>query len=79
MSSKHQTEQKDRRVASHLRAQIAPQSDAIYVKSKFLAEELDLTAREIGAALRRLRDADNALTIEKWSYTNATTWRISLQ
>ncbi|WP_178915039.1 hypothetical protein [Natronomonas gomsonensis] len=49
----------------------------IYVKSKFLAEDLDLSASQIGVLLGRLQDSTETLDIEQWSYTNATTWRIA--
>lgn len=49
----------------------------IYVKSKFLAEDLDLSASQIGVLLGRLQDSAETLDIEQWSYTNATTWRIA--
>lgn len=68
------TDRKRRRVASHLRERVA--EEPVYVKSKFLAEELDLSAREIGSVLGQLADSSSELSIEKWSYTNATTWRV---
>ena len=49
----------------------------LYVKSKFLAEDLDLSASQIGVLLGRLQDSAETLDIEQWSYTNATTWRIA--
>jgi hypothetical protein len=49
----------------------------LYVKSKFLAEDLDLSASQIGVLLGRLQDSVETLDIEQWSYTNATTWRIA--
>ena len=49
----------------------------LYVKSKFLAEDLDLSASQIGVLLGRLQDSTETLDIEQWSYTNATTWRIT--
>jgi hypothetical protein len=48
----------------------------LYFKSKFIADEVGLSAKEIGALMVKLRDSASELTIEKWSYTSATTWRI---
>ncbi|MFC6724849.1 hypothetical protein ACFQE1_10795 [Halobium palmae] len=48
----------------------------LYFKSKFIADEVGLSAKEIGALMVKLRDSATELTIEKWSYTSATTWRI---
>lgn len=47
-----------------------------YFKSKFIARELDLSPKEIGALMVRLRDSATDLEIEKWAYSNATTWRV---
>ncbi|PSP47011.1 hypothetical protein BRC75_10855 [Halobacteriales archaeon QH_7_69_31] len=47
-----------------------------YVKSKFVADEVDLTPSQVGLLLTRLRESDGGVDVEKWSYTNATTWRV---
>jgi hypothetical protein len=52
------------------------ESGEIYVKSKFIADEVGLSPKEIGALMVKLRDQARELDVEKWSYTNATTWRI---
>ena len=48
----------------------------MYFKSKFIADEVGLSPKEIGALMVKLRDSASELTVEKWSYTSATTWRI---
>jgi hypothetical protein len=48
----------------------------MYFKSKFIAEDVGLSPKEIGALMVKLRDSAAELEIEKWSYTSATTWRI---
>ncbi|WP_411911611.1 DUF7123 family protein [Natronomonas gomsonensis] len=65
--------------AGHLLEYLERRADdgEIYVKSKFLAEDLDLSASQIGVLLGRLQDSAETLDIEQWSYTNATTWRIA--
>ena len=52
------------------------QDGEIYFKSKFIADEVGLSPKEIGALMVKLRDSASDLTVEKWSYTSATTWRI---
>ena len=52
------------------------QDGELYFKSKFIADEVDLSPKEIGALMVKLRDSASDLTVEKWSYTSATTWRI---
>ena len=48
----------------------------LYFKSKFIADDVDLSPKEIGALMVKLRDSAGEIEIEKWSYTSATTWRI---
>ena len=48
----------------------------MYFKGKFIADDVDLSPKEIGALMVKLRDSATDLTVEKWSYTGATTWRI---
>ena len=49
----------------------------LYFKSKFIADEVGLSAKEIGALMVKLRDSAANIEIEKWSYTSATTWRVT--
>jgi hypothetical protein len=48
----------------------------LYFKSKFIADEVGLSPKEIGALMVKLRDSATELEVEKWSYTSATTWRV---
>ncbi|WP_227353486.1 DUF7123 family protein [Haladaptatus salinisoli] len=48
----------------------------LYFKSKFIADEVGLSAKEIGALMVKLTDCAE-LEVEKWSYTSATTWRVA--
>jgi hypothetical protein len=68
------TEADEKRLETYLRRQAA--DGEAYIKSKFIADDLGLTASQVGALLARLRDADGGPEVEKWSYTNATTWRV---
>lgn len=52
------------------------QEGELYFKSKFIADEVGLSPKEIGALMVKLRDSATELEVEKWSYTSATTWRI---
>ncbi|MFB6170772.1 MAG: hypothetical protein ABEJ06_06445 [Haloarculaceae archaeon] len=49
----------------------------LYFKGKFIADEVGLSPKEIGALMVKLRDSASDLEIEKWSYTGATTWRVA--
>ncbi|MFC7202910.1 hypothetical protein ACFQJC_05245 [Haloferax namakaokahaiae] len=48
----------------------------MYFKSKFIADDVGLSPKEIGALMVKIRDSATDLTVEKWSYTSATTWRV---
>jgi len=49
-----------------------------YFKSRFIARDLDLTPKEIGATILKLQSDCPELDIEKWSYTNGTTWYVTV-
>jgi hypothetical protein len=73
-ASHERTESKEARLESYL-ARKASEGE-VYFKSKFIADEIDLSPKEIGALMVKLRDSATTLEIEKWSYTSATTWRV---
>ncbi len=64
-------------LAAHLREKLRETDGDLYVKSRFLANDLDYSAQEIGAAMRTLCDEDAGPTVEKWAYSSATTWRVT--
>lgn len=68
---------KEERLQTYLHQQIDDGNGEVYFKSKFIAEEVDLSPKEIGALMLKLRDSTVSLSIEKWSYTSATTWRVT--
>ncbi|WP_430505323.1 DUF7123 family protein [Haloparvum sp. PAK95] len=68
---------KARRLAEYLRREAA--DGEIYVKAKFIADDVDLSPKEIGARMTQLQESLSDLSIEKWSYTGATTWRIATE
>lgn len=66
----------EERLAGYLRERAA--DGEFYFKSKFVADDLDLTPSQVGRLVARLEDDADGLDIERWSYTNATTWRVTL-
>lgn len=48
----------------------------MYFKGKFIADDVDLSPKEIGALMVKLRESASDISVEKWSYTGATTWRV---
>lgn len=68
------TESKETRLRSYLRQRA--EDGEVYIKSKFIADDVGMSAKEIGALMVKLKDSASDLEIEKWSYTSATTWRV---
>lgn len=68
---------KAERLAQYLRAEAERSDGDLYVKGKFIADDVGLSPKEIGALMIQLQESVPGLTIEKWSYTSATTWRVS--
>lgn len=67
------------RLVDYLRERLRERDDPLYVKSKFVAEEVDCSVKELGARFHRLAttECQTDLEVERWSYTNATTWRVT--
>lgn len=66
---------KARQLGEYLDRQLEAES-VVYVKSRHIAEQIDLSAKEIGWYLRRLEDS-SPIPVEQWAYTNGTTWRLT--
>jgi hypothetical protein len=48
-----------------------------YFKSKYIAKELGLSAKEVGTNMAILADICQELAITTWSYSNSTTWMVT--
>lgn len=48
-----------------------------YFKSRLIAEDLGLTAKEVGTNMSALQSGEFDLSVEKWGYSSSTTWMIS--
>lgn len=64
---------KQRRILEFLRDRADTQT---YFKSRLIGDELGMSAKEVGANMRAVREA-SALTIEKWGYSSGTTWKVT--
>lgn len=64
------------RLAQFLRNEAAESTGDLYVKAKFISDDVELSTKEIGALMHQLQDTVTGLNIEPWSYSGATTWRI---
>ncbi len=68
------TESKENRLKRYLRERAA--DGELYFKGKFIADDVGMSPKEIGALMVKLSESATDLEIEKWSYTGATTWRV---
>ncbi|SEW21994.1 DUF7123 family protein [Halobacterium jilantaiense] len=73
-SSEAEPQDKETRLKSYLREKA--EDGELYFKSKFIADDVDLSPKEIGALMVKLSKSATDLEVEKWSYTSATTWRV---
>jgi len=69
------TASKSERLAEFLRHEAA--DGETYFKAKFIADDVGLSPKEIGALIVQLQESARDLEIERWSYTGATTWRVT--
>lgn len=65
--------EKQRRILAYL----ADHPDQTYFKSRLVGDALDLSAKEVGANMAPIDDVPG-VTIEKWGYSGATTWKVSV-
>jgi hypothetical protein len=65
--------EKQRRIAQFLQTNAETQT---YFKSRLIGDELGMSAKEVGANMRAVREA-SPLTIEKWGYSSGTTWKVT--
>ena len=65
---------KEDRLKDYLRERV--EDGELYFKGKFIADDVGLSPKEIGALMVKLSESASDLEVEKWSYTSATTWRV---
>jgi len=66
---------KQRRILAYLRENGRSRT---YFKSRLIGEELDLSAKEVGANMSAIRDGEFDVDVEKWGYSSGTTWKVSI-
>ncbi len=66
--------EKQARILRYLRENA---SDRTYFKSRLIANDLDLSAKEVGANMRAVVDAATDIDVEKWGYSSGTTWMVT--
>ncbi|RAW45210.1 hypothetical protein DQW50_10435 [Halorubrum sp. 48-1-W] len=66
--------EKQLRILEYLRSNA---DDRTYFKSRLIADELDLSAKEVGANMGAVADAAVDIDVEKWGYSSGTTWMVT--
>ncbi|WP_123536152.1 DUF7123 family protein [Halosimplex salinum] len=61
-------------ILSHLRERV---DGTAYLKSKYVAEELGLSSKEVGINMGILRERATDIEIEQWGRSSSTTWKVT--
>lgn len=67
--------EEDRQILEYLRDQVSRGES--YFRSKNIAEQLGLSAKQVGARLHKLNEESDDVEIEKWGRARSTTWRVT--
>jgi hypothetical protein len=65
---------KQERILRYLRENAGEQT---YFKSRLIADDLGLSAKEVGANMTAVADAAVDIDVEKWGYSSGTTWMVT--
>jgi DNA-binding MarR family transcriptional regulator len=49
-----------------------------YFKSRLIADDLGMTAKEVGANMSAILEGNFDVDVEKWGYSSGTTWKVSV-
>jgi hypothetical protein len=66
---------KQQRILQYLREEAQTKT---YFKSRLIADDLGLTAKEVGANMRAILSGEHNVAVEKWGYSSGTTWKVSV-
>jgi DNA-binding MarR family transcriptional regulator len=48
-----------------------------YFKSRLIAEDLGLSAKEVGTNMTAIAESEFDVSVEKWGYSSGTTWMVT--
>ena len=48
-----------------------------YFKSRLIADELDMSAKEVGTNMTAIERGEFDISVEKWGYSSSTTWMVT--
>ena len=64
---------KQQRILTYLRDNADSQT---YFKSRLIGDELDMSAKEVGANMTAIANSATTIDVEKWGYSSSTTWMV---
>ncbi len=67
--------EEDKQILEHLRDRVS--GGESYFRSKNIAEQIGLSAKQVGARLPKLAEESDDVEIEKWGRARSTTWRVT--
>jgi hypothetical protein len=65
---------KQRRILQYLRDRA---DERTYFKSRLIAEDLGMSAKEVGTNMTALTEGEFDVSVEKWGYSSGTTWMVT--
>jgi DNA-binding MarR family transcriptional regulator len=66
--------EKQYRILTYLRENA---EDQTYFKSRLIADNLNLSAKEVGTNMTAIADGEFEISVEKWGYSSSTTWMVT--
>ena len=66
---------KQQRILQYLRENARTKT---YFKSRLIADDLGMTAKEVGANMSAILEGGFDVDVEKWGYSSGTTWKVSV-
>jgi hypothetical protein len=66
--------EKQQRIVDYL---LTEADGTAYFKSRLIGEALDMSAKEVGANMRAVKEAA-PFEVEKWGYSSGTTWKVTV-
>ena len=65
---------KQHRILEFLRDEVDEQT---YFKSRLIADELDMSPKEVGTNMTAIQRGEFDISVEKWGYSSSTTWMVT--
>ena len=66
---------KQRRILAYLTEEVGKRT---YFKSRLIAKELGMTAKEVGTNMVAICEGNYGVDVSKWGYSSSTTWEVTV-